>query len=121
MRRCPSAHTNEIQVAPDPVFSRQGRDIYTETSLTLFEAVLGGSIEIPTLTGRASLKVPPGTQNGRKFRLKGKGVPAGQGKTDGDLYVTVKVLIPKEISPEAKEMFEKLKAIVPQDAGRVPR
>jgi len=104
----------EIEVAPDPVFRRQGQDLSLETDITLFDAVLGGKIQIPTLTGLASLKIPPGTQNGRKFRLKGQGLKNIKHKPDGDLYVTVNVLIPENIGPEARTMFEKLRDLVPQ-------
>ena len=108
----------EIEVAPDPVFRREGQDIYTEANITLFEAVLGAKIEVPILSGRAALKVPAGTQNGAKFRLKGKGVPAARGRVAGDLFVTVKVLIPKDLTSEAAESFEKLKEMVPMDPRR---
>jgi len=103
----------KISVAPDPIFKRQGRDIYIETDVSLFEAVLGAKIEVPTPTGgRAALTLPPGTQTGQKLRLKGKGMPKG------DLYVIVKVLLPKKLSPEAKELFEKLKDLAPVTAKR---
>lgn len=106
----------EIEVAPDPVFRRKGQDLSTEISITLFEAVLGGKVEVPTLKGRAKLKIPAGTQNGQKFRLKSKGAPKTKDKPAGDLYVSVKVDIPKDLSPEAKEMFGKLEPIVSRDS-----
>lgn len=107
----------EVEVTPDPVFRREGQDLYTEAHITLFEAVLGGKVEVPTLDGRASLKIPPGTQSGQKFRLKGKGVPAGKTKPAGDLYVETKVRIPKNLSQEARSKFEALQAEVNMDAG----
>lgn len=108
----------EIEVAPDSVFSRQGQDILLETEITLYEAVLGGKIEVPTLAGRAALKIPPGTQNGGKFRLKGQGVKGSRGKPSGDLYVTVKVVIPRDLSSEARGLFEQLKDLAPQEVRR---
>ena len=102
----------EVEVAPDPVFKRSGQDITTETALSMFDAVLGGKVEVPTLTGRAALTLPPGTQNNAKFRLKGQGVPANRGKAAGDLYVVVKVNIPKDLSPRARELFEQLRGEV---------
>ncbi|MEW5722156.1 MAG: molecular chaperone DnaJ [Thermodesulfobacteriota bacterium] len=108
----------EIEVGSDEVFRREGRDLHLETEVTLFEAVLGGRIEVPTLAGRASLKIPAGTQNGGRFRLKGQGLPATKGRPAGDLYITVRVLIPKGLSPEAKGLFEKLRDMVPQDPRR---
>jgi len=108
----------EIEVTPDPVFRREGRDLYTEVPISLFDAVLGGQVEVPTLTGRATLKIPAGTQNGQKFRLKGQGVPKTKTKPAGDLYVSVKVMIPRKLTPEAKELFEQLREKVPAEAGR---
>jgi DnaJ-class molecular chaperone len=74
---------------------------------------LGGSVEIPTLSGRVSLKLPPGTQNGQAFRLKGHGVPAQGQKKAGDLYVTVKVVLPGQLSPEARSLVEELSQAAP--------
>ena len=108
----------EIEVAPDPVFRREGQDIYAEAAVSLFDAVLGGSVEVPTLTGRATLKIPPGSQNGAKFRLKGQGVPKSKSKPAGDLYVQIKVPLPKDLSPEAKDLFAKLRDVVRQDGGQ---
>lgn len=108
-----------IEVAPDPLFTRQGRDVEIQTQVTLFEAVLGGRIEVPTPTGgRAALTLPPGTQNGQRFRLRGKGVPATKKTPAGDLYVVIKVVLPREVSPEARAMFEQLKEMAPVEAGR---
>jgi molecular chaperone DnaJ len=102
----------EIEVGPDPVFSRRGQDIYIQADVNLLDAVLGGQIEVPTLSGRASLKIPAGAQNGAKLRLKGQGVPETKNKPAGDMYVTLKVLIPKKLNAEAKELFEKLRGLV---------
>ncbi|MDR3203590.1 MAG: DnaJ domain-containing protein [Deltaproteobacteria bacterium] len=101
-----------VQVSPDPVFVREGDvDLKLEKSLSLYDALLGGKIEVPTLSGPATLKIPAGTQNGSKFRLKGKGVNSG--KKTGDLYVAVKVLLPTSISEEAKELLSQLKELAP--------
>jgi molecular chaperone DnaJ len=108
-----------IEVTPDPLFTRHGRDVEIQTQATLFEAVLGGRIEVPTPTGgRAALTLPPGTQNGQRFRLRGQGVPAFKKTPAGDLYVVIKVVLPREVSPEAKTMFEKLREMAPVEAGR---
>ncbi|MBF0531005.1 MAG: hypothetical protein HQK55_17410, partial [Deltaproteobacteria bacterium] len=103
----------EIEIADDPVFKRQGRDLYIETRINLFDAVLGGKVQVPTLTGRANLTVSPGTQSGRKLRLKGQGVPATGDRPAGDLYVTINIHIPDRLSPKAKEIFEQLRDLVP--------
>jgi molecular chaperone DnaJ len=100
-----------INVRPHPQFTRQDRDIYYKTNVSLFDAVLGGKINVPTLDSPVSLKIPPGTQNGQRFRLKGKGVKTGPNQT-GDQYVEVSVDIPKDLTPQAKEMFESLKNLV---------
>ncbi len=107
----------EIRVAPDPVFRRDGQDIMLTQDIPIFDAVLGGQVEVPTLTGRAKLKIPAGTQAGRKFRLKGQGVPATGKKPAGDLLVSVNVRVPEKLTPEARELFEKLRDIVPQTAA----
>lgn len=111
-----------VQVSPDPLFKRQGRDITLESNITLYEAVLGGKIEVPTPTGgRAALTIPPGTQTGRRLRLKGQGVPEQKKLPAGDLLVRVKVIVPQEINPETRELFEKLKEIHPLDPKRPRR
>jgi molecular chaperone DnaJ len=104
-----------VRVAPDKEFTRDGAlDLKLDKSVSLDQALLGGQIEIPTMTGRATLKVPPLTQNGARFRLKGKGVVAGPKKA-GDLYVTIKVALPSSLTPEAKELVERLAELAPVD------
>jgi curved DNA-binding protein len=85
-----------------PTFARTGADLEREVQVTLEEALLGGEIQIGTLKGRVMLKLPEGTQNGRKFRLKGQGMPRLKGDGDGDLYVRVRVVLPRDLSDEAK-------------------
>ena len=98
-----------ISVRPSERFSRRGDDLHTEVELPLVDAVLGGEVEVTTLKGKAMLKVPPLTQNGRVFRLAGLGMPRLGGDGKGDLYARVKVILPAELSPEEQELFEKLK------------
>jgi molecular chaperone DnaJ len=105
-----------ITVKPHPHFTRKDRDIYYKTDISLFDAVLGGKITVPTLDKPVALKIPPGTQNGQRFRLKGKGVKAGANHT-GDQYVEVSVAIPTDLTPQAKEMFQSLKDVVIAKAG----
>lgn len=105
----------EIEVTPDPVFRRQGRDIYTEAQVSLFDAVLGAKVQVPTLTGKASITIPAGTQNGGKLRLKGQGVPAAGSQPAGDMYVTIKVAIPRKLNSQAKELFQKLRDLIPAE------
>jgi DnaJ-class molecular chaperone len=99
-----------IRLAPHPVFERKGRDLYTRVRLPLTTAVLGGEVEVPTLAGKPlRLRIPPTTQNGQVFRLKGHGMPA-VGKPDevGDVYATVDVELPRTLSKEQREHFEAL-------------
>ena len=100
-----------IHISPHPGFERKGRDLYTHVAIPLTTAVLGGEVDVRTLGGKSlRLKIPPTTQNGQVFRLKGHGMPA-LGKSDerGDLYATVDVQLPKQLSPEERRHFEALK------------
>ncbi|MFH1146458.1 MAG: molecular chaperone DnaJ [Pseudomonadota bacterium] len=100
----------DIQVRPDPVFKREGNDIHARTIIDIYTAVLGGKATVDTLHGAVEMKIKPGTQNGQKFRLKGKGVPVPGGKK-GDQIVDVQVIIPKDLDRRSKELFKELKEI----------
>ncbi len=91
------------KLKPHPVFTRRGDDLEREVPVTLSEALLGGEIPVGTLKGRVLLKVPETTQNGRTFRLKGQGMPAFKGDATGDLFVRIRVVLPTDLSDEAKE------------------
>lgn len=93
-------------------FSRQGRDLYTEVEASLEDAILGGDVKVPSLGGQLALTLPPETQNGRRFRLAGRGMPV-LNNTDakGDLYATVKVTLPMDLSPEEQDLFHRLKEL----------
>ncbi len=98
-----------FSILPDTNFKRDGADLYTEQTIDLYTAVLGGNTVINTFTDKVKLKVKQGTQNGTKVRLKGKGFPVY--KKDGqfgDLYITYKVDIPKTLSSEQRDLFVKL-------------
>ena len=102
-----------IRLAPHPTFERKGRDLHTRVAIPLTTAVLGGEAEVSTLGGKPlRLKIPPATQNGQVFRLKGHGMPV-TGKTDerGDLYATVDVRLPRTLSPEQRLHFEALQKL----------
>ena len=92
----------EVTVRPHPVFSREGNDVRLELPVTVREAALGAKIEIPTLTGRATVTVPAGSQGGSKLRLRGKGVPKHRNRPAGDLIVTLRIAIPTELDDEAR-------------------
>lgn len=87
-----------LAVAPHPVFRRDGADLHLELPISFVDAAVGGSIEVPTLDGRVRMKVPAGTQTGRVFRLRGKGIPKGGSAGGGDLHVTVLVEVPQGLS-----------------------
>ena len=92
-----------IRLKAHPVFTRRGDDLEREVPVTLREALLGGEIPVGTLKGRVLLKVPEGTQSGRTFRLKGQGMPAFKGDATGDLYVRIRVVLPTDLSDEARD------------------
>lgn len=98
-----------INVSEMPGFERQGDDLLTEKSIDLFTAVLGGEVRVPTLTGNVVLTVPPGTQPGQKFRLSGRGMPLIKNpKKHGNLFVSLQVDIPKDLSDKERDLFQEL-------------
>ena len=88
---------------------REGENLHYEAFISFSDAVLGESIEIPTVNGKAKIRVEPGTQSGKMLRLKGKGLPQLQGYSSGDLFVHINIWTPTKISNEEKEILEKLK------------
>ena len=97
----------EVTVEPHPVFTRDGNDILVELPITLYEAVLGATLNVPTIDGKVSLKVPAGSNSGSQLRLRGKGVQAGKSGTRGDQYVRLVVMLPREVDPALKTEIEK--------------
>jgi len=104
-----------IRVRPHPVFRREGRSLHMEVPISIREAIRGAKIEIPTLEGRATLTVPPGTDSGRKLRLRGKGIADPGGGPPGDLYVTIQIRVPRGLSAEAKKRIDELAELDPPD------
>ncbi|MCI0349654.1 MAG: J domain-containing protein [Acidobacteriales bacterium] len=105
-----------IRTEPHPVFRREGDDIYVTVPVTAAEAALGAKIEVPTIDGRAQLKVPPGTQSGQKLRLREKGVPsASQEGRRGDQIVEVKIVVPEARDLKARELWQELAKLTPED------
>jgi DnaJ-class molecular chaperone len=102
-----------INVAPHPLFKPDGADLRLELPITLYEAVLGGKVRVPTLDGAVELAIPAGTNSGRTFRLKGKGLKAKSGA--GDLLATVRVVLPEHIDDEFKELMKKWRDTKPYD------
>jgi curved DNA-binding protein len=102
-----------IRMAPHPSFERKGRDLYTHVPVPLTTAVLGGEVDVRTLGGKSlRLRIPPMTQNGQVFRLKGHGMPAvGKTEEHGDLYATADVQLPRQLTPEQRKHFEELQKL----------
>ena len=98
-----------FSIAEDPLFKRVNDDIYETVNLDLYTAVLGGEATVDTLNGKVKLKVSPGTQNGTKVRLKGKGFPIYKKEDSfGNLYVTFQILIPEKLNEKQIELFKEL-------------
>ena len=102
------------RVAEHPFFIRKGDNVHCEVPVTLGEAVLGARIRVPTLDGETALVLPPGTQNGQVFRLRGKGVRRLHGEGTGDLYVTVRVGIPRGLDARTQGIFRELERLLPE-------
>jgi DnaJ-class molecular chaperone len=97
-----------INIAPHPHFKVEGSDLRLELPVTLYEAVLGGKVRVPTLTGAVELSIPKNTSSGRTFRLKGKGLPKA-GATNGDLFVTTRIVLPDGNDAELEALMQKWK------------
>lgn len=95
-----------VTIRPDPIFEREGYDIYTEVPITYTQAVLGGEIDIPTINGQEKYNIKEGTQNGTRFRFKGYGIKKLNKNDNGDQYVTVNVEVPSNLSKKQKELLK---------------
>ncbi len=98
----------EVRVRPHPLFTREGDDLVCEIPVSLTEALLGAEIEVPTLSGKVKMRIPPETQNAQVFRLRGQGMPRLTGSGRGDLLVRVKVVLPQRLSLEERRLVEQL-------------
>jgi DnaJ-class molecular chaperone len=97
-----------VHIQPDPIFKLSGRDLRVELPIWDYEAVLGAEVTVPTLSGKLSLKIPPGSQTGRVMRLRGKGLP-GRGKDPaGDLLFELKVLAPDNLTESERQLFREM-------------
>jgi DnaJ-class molecular chaperone len=104
-----------IRVRPHRIFRREGRDLTLDLPVSVGEATLGAKVQVPTLEGRVTLTIPPGTDSGAKLRLRGKGVPHPSGGPPGDLYVVVQVRVPRDLPPAAAEKLRALGEYDPAD------
>jgi len=102
-------------VQPHPYFDRRGDDIYTTVPITVTEATLGAKIEVPTIDGRALLRVPPATNSGQKLRLREKGVPSVRTGRRGDQYAELQVVVPSPVDERVRGLLKELEKIAPED------
>ena len=106
-----------IRVVPHPHFERRDDDVVVEVPVPLSEAMLGGKIQVPTLEGTVDMTIPPETQNGQLFRLRGQGMPKRDGSR-GDQLVRVKVVLPTKLSAREQQLFEELRTLRKQDSRK---
>lgn len=97
----------EVHIRKDPCFGVEGQDLRTTVDITPWDAALGASVQVPVLGGSVTMKIPPGTQSGQVLRLKGKGLP-GRGDCAGNILVTIRIVVPKSLTPRERELFEAL-------------
>ncbi len=95
----------EVEFRPHRLYHPEGRDIFLDLPITPWEAALGETVKVPTLGGHVELRIPPGSQSGRKLRLKGRGLP---GSPPGDQYVVLKIVTPRAETPEAEEIYRRM-------------
>ena len=95
----------KVTVETHPYFTRDGRDLSVEVPVTIGEAVLGAKVDVPTLDGLKSLPIPAGSSTGLKLRLRGQGLPESGDKPKGDLFVVLKVVVPKTVDDASKTLI----------------
>lgn len=100
-----------VRSKPDPRFERAGADLLRQETIPLTDAVLGTELQVPTLDGSSSVTIPPGTQPGSMLRLKGMGLPEFGSGHSGELYLRIEVHIPEQLSPEERELYQRLRTI----------
>lgn len=109
-----------IEVADHPFFEREGDDLVCEVPISFPEAALGGQIEVPTLGGKARVKVPAGTQSGKTLRLRGKGLPSVRGHATGDQLVRLHIETPTRLTARQRELLTEFEQISAAEAGKEP-
>ena len=104
-----------IRYAPHPIFKVEGRDLRLDLPVTLYEAVLGGKVRVPTLGGEVEMSIAPGMSGGRVLRLRGKGMPAAADQPAGDLLATIRIVLPDRADAELTELMRKWRDHKPYD------
>ena len=110
----------QIKVLPHDVFERDGKHLYCEAPISFTDAALGGDIQIPTLEGKVKIKIPEGTQTGKLFRLRGKGISPIRGGSTGDLMCRAVIETPQNLSKEQKELLEGFNASIKGNSKQNP-
>jgi molecular chaperone DnaJ len=104
-----------VVVKPHEFFERRGNDLYTKIPVKVSEATLGAKIEVPTIDGRALVRIPPGTNSGKTLRLKEKGVPSARNGERGDQYVEIQVVVPAPTDERVRNLMKELESVAPED------
>jgi curved DNA-binding protein len=100
-----------VKLQPHPLFERRGDDLVVDVPVPVWKAALGGDVEVRTLTGSGSFRIPPETQGGRTFRLRGQGMPVYGGTGRGDLLARVRVTLPDQLTDQERDLFEQLRRL----------
>ena len=109
-----------MHVAPHPLFRRDGDDLYLVVAVAIHEAALGARIDVPTIDGACKLRVPPGTQSGQRFRLRGHGVPSARNGQRGDLVIEVRLVLPRLVDERSKELMREFGRINSENVRKGP-
>jgi molecular chaperone DnaJ len=107
-----------VHSAPDVRFERHGADLWHSETVPLVDAVLGTSLDVPTLDGTVTVTIPPGTQPGTVLRLHGKGLPAYGQSSRGSLYLRLRVSVPEQLSAEERQLYERLRTVRQHEGQR---
>ncbi len=102
-------------VEQHPYFERKGDNIYVKVPITVAEAALGAKVEVPTIDGPTTIRIPPGTQSGQMLRIRGKGAPSLRTNQRGDQYVEVQIVVPRAADERSKEILRELDRLNPAD------
>jgi len=105
----------QVEVKPHEVFERRGNDIYVKVPVKVSEATLGAKVEVPTIDGRALVRIPPATNSGSTLRLREKGVPSARNGSRGDQYVEIQVIVPKPTDERVRNLMKELENLEPED------
>ncbi|MGB2968055.1 MAG: DnaJ C-terminal domain-containing protein, partial [Phycisphaerae bacterium] len=99
----------KVRVKPHAYFRREDRDIIMDVPISVAEAALGATVEVPTVHGRTRVRIPPGTSGGARLRLRGQGLAGPKGGTPGDQYCVIRVVPPRQLDERQKRLFEELR------------